>query len=881
MQALTSNQIRQKFLDFWQSKDHQIIPSASLIPINDPSLLWINSGVAALKKFMDGTEVPGNPKIANSQKCIRTNDIENVGVTARHHTLFEMLGNWSIGDYFKKEVITWAWEFLTSPDWLDMDPDRLYVTYYPEDEETKRVWLEECSLSEDHLIPEEGNFWDIGAGPCGPDTEIFFDRGEAYQNLAADDPEMYPGGENERYLEIWNLVFSQYNHMPDGSYQPLPNKNVDTGMGLERMASVMQDTPTNFETDLFMPIIEQIAGLTTKKYGADIKADTSFKVIADHIRAVTFAIADGALPSNEGRGYILRRLIRRSIMHGRKLGINQVFIADLVPVVVQVMGDYYPELAEQKDFVEEVLKKEEERFHETIEEGENQLHRAIQDLKNEKAQEISGDLAFQLYDTFGFPLELTQEMAEEEGMIVDIEGFEAAMNQQRERARSARSDESSMAVQSAVLQTIDYDFNFVGHDQLTTNATIQSIVVDDQLVKTLPAHSKGIIFFNRSPFYAEMGGQIADDGGIYDGDRMIAEVVDVKKGPHGPFMHFVRTFDEALSQGQSYTLTVDRQSRLRTNQNHTATHLLHRALKDVIGAHANQAGSYVGPDRLRFDFSHFAKVTDEELQQIENLVNYFIENALNVEIEEMPIEQAKAMGAMALFGEKYGDVVRVVNVGNESIELCGGTHVNNSNEIGTFKLLSETGIGAGIRRIEALTGQAAIGHYQANEKLLEQVQQELKVSQKDQLVHKVQQIQKDLKTAQSEVESLTAKLMKEASAEIFKNVKIVDDITYIATSVENQSMDSLRSLGDTWQSQVASNIFVVASQNEGAVSLLVLVDDQTVAKGIKAGDLIKPLAKIIGGGGGGRPTMAQAGGKNPAGIGQMLEAVPEEIRKLA
>ncbi|MGF3183521.1 alanine--tRNA ligase [Facklamia sp. P12934] len=877
MKPLKSKEIRQMFLDFFAEKNHQIVPSANLIPINDPTLLWINSGVAALKKYMDGTEVPDNPKIANVQKCIRTNDIENVGVTARHHTLFEMLGNWSIGDYFKEEAIQWAWEFLTSEKWLNFDPNRLYVTYYPEDEETKQIWIEKCGLDEDHIVAVADNFWDIGAGPCGPDSEIFYDRGENYQNLSADDPEMYPGGENERYLEIWNLVFSQYNHMPDGSYQPLPNKNVDTGMGLERMASVMQDVPTNFETDLFMPIIEAIGRLTTVNYGDDVKTDTSFKVIADHIRAVSFAIADGALPSNEGRGYILRRLIRRAVMHGRKLGINHLFISDLVPIIVAMMGDPYKELIEKENFVKEVLLKEEQRFHETIEEGEVQLHQVINAVRQAGQTVINGDRAFHLYDTFGFPLELTQEMADEEGLTVDIEGFEIAMEEQRERARAARTDEGSMAIQSTTLQAIDYEFDFVGYEQLSSDATLKYIVVDDQEVDQLPANSEGIVFFNRSPFYAEMGGQVADLGGIFDGDQMLAEVLDVQKSPHGQFMHKVKTLEMPLNREQSYTLTVDRQARMRTNQNHTATHLLHKALKEVLGDHANQKGSYVGPDRLRFDFSHFGKMSAEELKQVESYVNFMVENAINVDISEMPIDEAKAMGAMALFGEKYGSIVRVVNVGNESIELCGGTHVNNTNEIGTFKLMAESGIGAGLRRIEALTGQAAIANYQKNESLLKEVQNQLKVSQSDQLLSKIEQLQQDLKVQQSEIDSLTARLMQEASDEIFDDVQTVKDISFIAASVDNQNMDSLRSLGDTWREKAASNILVLATSHEGKANLLVLVDQETVAKGINAGDLIKPLAKHIKGGGGGRLTMAQAGGKNPAAIPQLLEAVPQEI----
>lgn len=881
MKPLKSYEIRQLFLDFWREKEHDIIPSANLIPINDPTLLWINSGVAALKGYMDGSETPANPKIANSQKCIRTNDIENVGVTARHHTLFEMLGNWSIGDYFKEEVIPWAWEFLTSEKWLNFDKDRLYATYYPEDEETKRIWMEKCGMPEDHLIAEKGNFWDIGAGPCGPDTEIFYDRGEKYQNLDDNDPEMYPGGENERYLEIWNLVFSQFNHMPDNSYQPLPNKNVDTGMGLERMASVMQDTPTNFETDLFMPIIQHIEGLTSHHYGESPKRDTSFKVIADHIRAVSFAIADGALPSNEGRGYILRRLIRRAIIHGRKLGVQGGFISDLVPVITQIMSSYYPELEQKQAFVQDVLQKEEARFHETIEEGESHLANIIANVKTADKTQISGSEAFQLYDTFGFPLELTQEMADEEGLTVDKEGFDQEMEAQRQRARAARSDESSMSVQSATLQGIDYDFSFVGYDQLSTNASLKHIVMDDQEVDQVPANSQAYLFFNRSCFYAEMGGQIADKGGIYDGETLMAMVLDVKKGPHGQFMHKVKTLDYPLNVGQSYTLTVDRQSRFKTNQNHSATHLLHRALKEVLGDHANQAGSYVGPDRLRFDFSHFGKMTPEELTQVGAFVNYMIENAMDVNTDEMPIDEAKAMGAMALFGEKYGDIVRVVNIGNESIELCGGTHVRNTNEIGTFKIVAETGIGAGIRRIEALTGQAAIADYQEKEGLLTQIQDQLKVSQSNQLLQRIEALQAELKESHSQIESLNAKLMKANADQIFGQVETAKDITYIATSLDQQNMEGLRQVGDSWRQKGVSNVLVVASAFEGKANLMVLVDDATVAKGLKAGDLIKPLAQMVGGGGGGKPQMAQAGGKEPEKIASMLAAVGAEIDKLA
>lgn len=883
MKQLSSLELRNLWLQFFQSKGHEVRPSMSLIPVNDPTLLWINSGVATLKKYFDGTEIPDNPRITNSQKSIRTNDIENVGVTARHHTLFEMLGNFSIGDYFKEEAIPWAWEFLTGEEWLDFDPELLYVTYYPEDTETKKLWEAIPDFNNDHLVPVEDNFWDIGEGPCGPDTEIFYDRGEAFNNLAADDPENYPGGENERWLEIWNLVFSEFNHLPDGSYQPLPHKNVDTGAGLERLVSVIQDTPTNFETDLFMPIIQQVETLTDgMKYNqADAKVKTSFKVIADHIRAVSFAISDGALPSNEGRGYIIRRLIRRSIMHGRRLGIHDLFLSKLLPTICDIMGDYYQELRDNMAFVQEVIQSEEERFHETIEGGEQQLNAMMEELRQQEDSVIPGDKAFTLYDTFGFPLEITQEIAQEHGMTVDQDGFEEHMQAQRDRARSARSNKTSMSVQSDVLRNITTEFEFVGYELLETNATITAIIIDEAQVDRLDKGQEGWVVFNRSPFYAEMGGQIADKGGIYDGVDMIADIQDVKKMPNGQFMHKVKVYEMPLNLNQSYTLKVDNQSRHETNQNHTATHILHQGLKKILGSHANQAGSYVGPDRLRFDFSHFGKVTEDELASIEFYVNQMIQRSIAVDIQEMAIDEAKEMGAMALFGEKYGDVVRVVNIGNESIELCGGTHVDNTNQIATFKIIAESGIGAGIRRIEALTGQAAIQYYQDQERLLKEVQDHVKAANRDQILPRVQQLQVDLKASESEIESLTAKVMSQASGDIFDQVETVGDVTYIAARLDNQGADALRMLGDTWRQEGKSNILVVSSQANDKALLFVFVDDATVAKGLKAGDIIKPLAKIIGGGGGGRPQMAQAGGSQPDKIDEMLSQVSSTIEEFA
>ena len=601
MKELTSSQVRQMYLDFFKSKGHSVEPSASLVPVNDPTLLWINSGVATLKKYFDGSVVPENPRITNAQKSIRTNDIENVGKTARHHTMFEMLGNFSIGDYFKNEAIHWAWEFLTGAEWLAFDPEKLYVTVYPKDTEAKRIWRDEVGLSEDHIIDVGDNFWDIGAGPSGPDTEIFYDRGEEFLDIPEDDPENYPGGENERYLEIWNLVFSEFNHTPEDTYEPLPHKNIDTGMGLERVVSIIQDAPTNFETDLFMPIIHAVEALGTNvKYGDAPQTDVSFKVIADHIRALSFAIGDGALPSNEGRGYVLRRLLRRAVMHGKKLGINEAFLYKLVPVVGEIMVSYYPEVLQQKDFIEKVVRTEEERFHETINEGLSMLNEVIKEVKDAKGDTLDGKIIFKLYDTFGFPVELTEEVAEDEGLKVDHAGFETEMEAQRERARSARSKETSMGVQSALLTDIKVESKFVGYTELTHDSELFVIIQGDALVNEASAGTAELIFAE-TPFYAEMGGQIADRGYVKNtAGEVVANVVDVKKAPNGQFLHKVEVL-APLAEGQIYQLQVDERMRTRILKNHTATHLLHRALKDVLGEHANQAGSLVAPGHLRFE----------------------------------------------------------------------------------------------------------------------------------------------------------------------------------------------------------------------------------------------------------------------------------------
>ena len=880
MKKLASNEVRQLFLDFFESKGHKIEPSASLVPFEDPTLLWINSGVATLKKYFDGSVVPENPRITNAQKSIRTNDIENVGKTARHHTLFEMLGNFSIGDYFKEEAIEWAWEFLTEDKWLGLDPEKLYVTVYPEDTDTKKIWKEKIGLTDKHVVDVADNFWDIGAGPSGPDSEIFYDRGEAFNDLAEDDPENYPGGENERWLEIWNLVFSEFNHKPDGTYEPLPNKNIDTGMGLERVVSILQDAPTNFETDLFMPIIEKVEALSrSKKYGENPVDDISFKVIADHVRAVSFAIGDGALPSNEGRGYVLRRLLRRAVMHGKKLGIDEAFLFKLVPIVGTIMNSHYPEILEQEEFIVKVIKNEEERFHETINDGLTILNEKMSELKEKGEKRIAGADIFKLYDTYGFPVELTEEFAQDEGFEVDHEGFEKGMTAQRERARAARSDEKSMGVQTKLFTDLKEESLFVGYDKTTEMGTLEVIATEEELVNAAQPGEQVRLIFDKTPFYAEMGGQIADKGLVKDtAGKTVAKVVDVKKAPAGQPLHTVKVL-EVLTVGETYELVVNEALRNRITRNHTATHLLHQALKDILGEHANQAGSLVTASHLRFDFTHFGQITQKELGEMEQIVNEKIWESIPVVTVETDIAKAKEMGAMALFGEKYGDLVRVVNVGDYSIELCGGVHVGNTSEIGIFKIISESGIGAGVRRIEAVTSEAAYKLVQAEQKRLNEVATLVKAQQTQDVVAKVQQLQNELKEVQKENESLQAKLANDQAGDIFKDVQEVNGITIVSAKVDVKDMNQLRQLADQWKQKAVSNVLALGFAKDGKVNLLTAIDAETIKKGFKAGDLIKTIAPLVGGGGGGRPDMAQAGGKNLAGLPDALAKVTEWVKE--
>ncbi|KMN45324.1 alanine--tRNA ligase [Bacillus sp. LK2] len=879
MKQLTGAQIRQMFLDFFQEKGHAVEPSASLVPHEDPSLLWINSGVATLKKYFDGRVIPQNPRITNAQKSIRTNDIENVGKTARHHTFFEMLGNFSIGDYFKEEAITWAWEFLTSDKWIGFDKELLSVTIHPEDEEAFTIWNEKMGVPKERIIRLEENFWDIGEGPSGPNTEIFYDRGESYGNDFSD-PELYPGGENERYLEVWNLVFSQFNHNPDGSYTPLPKKNIDTGMGLERMTSIVQDVPTNFDTDLFMPMIGATESISGEKYrNGDLEKDMAFKVIADHIRTVTFAVGDGALPSNEGRGYVLRRLLRRAVRYSKKLNINRPFMFELVPVVGEVMKDFYPEVLEKKDFIAKVVKNEEERFHETLHDGEAILAEVIAKAKEEKTTVISGVDAFRLYDTYGFPIELTEEYAEEAGMTVDHKGFEAEMEKQRERARAARQDVDSMQVQGGVLGEVKVASEFVGYGTVATESNVVALVKNGEYTDSLQAGEEGQLILDVTPFYAESGGQIADRGYLLaDGVKVL--VKDVQKAPNGQNLHKVVVEEGTLTKEAAVKAVIDTKNRSSVVKNHTATHLLHQALKDVLGTHVNQAGSLVTSERLRFDFSHFGQVQADELEKIERIVNEKIWESIDVEISQKAIEEAKEMGAMALFGEKYGDVVRIVQVGDYSLELCGGCHVDNTASIGIFKIVAESGIGAGTRRIEAVTGKSAYELMNDQVGLLKEAAGKMKTNPKD-ILTRVDGLFAEVKQLQKENESLAAKLSNIEAGNLTDSVMTVDGVNVLAAKVNVADMNNLRTMMDDLKNKLESAVVVLASVNDDKVNILAGVTKDLISQGYHAGKLVKEVASRCGGGGGGRPDMAQAGGKNPAQVEEALAFVQEYVKSVS
>ncbi|MEG2562233.1 alanine--tRNA ligase [Lactococcus garvieae] len=871
MKKMTSTEVRQMFLDFFKSKGHSIEPSQSLVPVNDPTLLWINSGVATLKQYFDGSVVPENPRITNAQKSIRTNDIENVGKTARHHTMFEMLGNFSIGDYFREEALAYAWEMLTSSEYFDFPAEKLYITYYPDDKDTFNRWVE-LGVDASHLVPIEDNFWEIGAGPSGPDTEIFFDRGEAYDpeniglRLLAEDIE------NDRYIEIYNIVLSQFNAdpaLPRSEYKELPQKNIDTGMGLERMVCIIQGGKTNFDTDLFLPIIREIERISGKTY--DLDGDNmSFKVIADHIRALSFAIGDGALPGNEGRGYVLRRLLRRAVMHGKKLGIEGKFLAQFVPVVGKIMESYYPEVLEKQDFIMQIIDREEEAFGRTIDGGSKLLDELLAKLKEEGKTMLEGQDIFRLYDTYGFPVELTEELAEDAGFKIDHEGFKAAMKEQQDRARAAVVKGGSMGAQNETLQSIKEESEFL-YDVEKYDGKLLVAVKDDEKVETVSGEAQ--LIFDKTPFYAEMGGQVSDHGVIKNAaGKVVAEVKDVQHAPNGQNLHMVDILS-TLVVGETYTLEIDVERRHGIIKNHTATHLLHAALHNIVGEHALQAGSLNEVEFLRFDFTHFAPVSKEELADIERQVNEVIWQSLAVETVETDIETAKEMGAMALFGEKYGKNVRVVKIGDYSVELCGGTHTATTSEIGLFKIIKEEGIGSGVRRIVAVTGQKAYEAFKDAENTLNEVAAVVKAPQAAQVVPKVTAMQEELKAAQKENDALAGKLAASQSDEVFKNVLQAAGKSYIASEVTVPDVNGLRNLADIWKQKELSDVLVLVAKIGEKVSLLVA----SKTADVKAGNLIKELAPYIDGRGGGKPDMAMAGGSKAAGIPELIENVGSKL----
>ncbi|HEM2998532.1 alanine--tRNA ligase [Streptococcus suis] len=872
MKNLSSAQIRQMWLDFWKSKGHSVEPSANLVPVNDPTLLWINSGVATLKKYFDGSVIPDNPRITNAQKSIRTNDIENVGKTARHHTMFEMLGNFSIGDYFRDEAIEWGFELLTSPEWFAFPKDKLYMTYYPDDMDSYNRWIA-LGVEPSHLIPLEDNFWEIGAGPSGPDTEIFFDRGTDF------DPEnigirlLEEDIENDRYIEIWNIVLSQFNAdpaVPRSEYKELPNKNIDTGAGLERLAAIFQGAKTNFETDLFLPIIREVEKISGKTYDQD-GDNMSFKVIADHIRALSFAIGDGALPGNEGRGYVLRRLLRRASMHGQRLGITEPFLYKLVETVGNIMESYYPEVLEKRAFIEKIVKSEEESFARTIHTGSQFAEQLMDKLAAEGKSEIDGRDIFKLYDTYGFQVELTEELAEHRGMTLDIAGFEAAMKEQQDRARASVVKGGSMGMQNETLAAITEESTFV-YGQTALEASLSVIVADNARTEAV-SEGQALLVFDQTPFYAEMGGQVADHGFVKNatGD-IVATVIDVQKAPNGQPLHTVE-LSASISVGQTYTLEIETKRRKGVEKNHTATHLLHAALHNIIGEHATQAGSLNEQDFLRFDFTHFEAVTAEELRRIEEEVNEQIWNAIPVVTVETDIDTAKEMGAMALFGEKYGKEVRVVTIGDYSVELCGGTHVGNTAEIGIFKILKEEGIGSGTRRIIAVTGREAFLAYRDQEDALKEVAATIKSPQIKEVPNKVESLAQQVRDLQKENAALKEKAAAAAAGDVFKNVKDANGIRYIASQVQVSDAGALRTFADNWKQKDYSDVLVLVAAIGDKVNVLVA----SKSSDVHAGNLIKVLAPIVAGRGGGKPDMAMAGGSDASVIQTLLNSVADNL----
>ena len=868
------NELRKMFLDFFKSKDHLVMNSFSLVPHNDNSLLLINAGMAPLKPYFTGAEIPPKRRVATCQKCIRTGDIENVGKTARHGTFFEMLGNFSFGDYFKREAIHWSWEFLTEV--VGLDPERLYPSVYLEDDEAFDIWNKEVGVAKDRIFRfgKEDNFWEHGAGPCGPCSEIYYDRGEKY---GCGKPGCTVGCDCDRYMEVWNNVFTQFENDGEGHYELLKQKNIDTGMGLERLAVVVQEVDSIFDVDTMQALRDKVCEFAHTTYKEDETKDISIRLIVDHIRSATFMISDGIMPTNEGRGYVLRRLIRRAARHGRMLGIEGTFLSKLSRTVIEGSKDGYPELEEKKDFIFKVLAQEEEKFSKTIDQGLSILSGLETEMAAAGEKILSGTNAFMLYDTYGFPLDLTKEILEEKGYEIDEDGFKACMEEQRVKARNARAVTNYMGADATVYDQIPAAITseFVGYDTLTCESKITVLTTETELTEALTEGVHGTVIVEKTPFYATMGGQNGDKGEITcAGGRFVVEDTIHLLG--GKIGHVGYMAEGMIKNGDTVTLTVDEAYRKNICKNHSATHLLQKALKTVLGAHVEQKGSLVTPDRLRFDFAHFQAMTPEEIEKVEAIVNEEIAKALPVETKVMSLEEAKKTGAMALFGEKYGDSVRVVCMGDFSRELCGGTHVANTSEIATFKIVSEAGVAAGVRRIEALTGDGVFAYYKEAEKELAEAAKLLKTTPAG-ILEKIAGLQNEIKALQSENESLKSKLAKDALGDVMDQVCEVNGVKFLPAKVEGVDMNGLRDLGDQLREKIGEGVVLIASVTDGKVSLMAAVTDGAMKQGAHAGNLIKGIAALVGGGGGGRPNMAQAGGKNPAGVDAALEKAKEVL----
>ena len=866
------NELRKMFLEFFESKEHLAMKSFSLVPHNDKSLLLINSGMAPLKPYFTGAEIPPRRRVTTCQKCIRTGDIENVGKTARHGTFFEMLGNFSFGDYFKKEAIRWSWEFLTEV--VGLDADRLYPSIYVDDDEAFEIWNKEIGIAPERIFRfgKEDNFWEHGSGPCGPCSEIYYDRGEKY---GCGRPDCTVGCDCDRYMEVWNNVFTQFDNDGNGNYTELEQKNIDTGMGLERLAVVVQDVDSIFDVDTIEALRNKVCEFAGVTYKTDENKDVSIRLITDHIRSATFMISDGIMPTNEGRGYVLRRLIRRAARHGRLLGIQGSFLSKLSETVIEGSKDGYPELEEKKEFIFKVLAQEEEKFNKTIDQGLNILSGMEADMEKEGKKELDGKSAFTLYDTYGFPLDLTKEILEEKGYTIDESGFKAAMEEQRTKARNARETTNYMGKDATVYDEIDASITteFVGYEHLSFESKITVLTTETELTEALSDGEKGTIIVEKTPFYATMGGQEGDTGVIRteEGEFKVEDTIKLMGGKFGHVGHVTKGM---LKVGDTAALEVNAEGRSATCKNHSATHLLQKALKTVLGSHVEQKGSLVTPNRLRFDFAHFAPMTDEEIAKAEALVNQEIQAALPVVTQIMNVEEAKKSGAMALFGEKYEDEVRVVSMGDFSKELCGGTHVANTGVITVFKIVSESGIAAGVRRIEALTGDGVFAYYRDVETKLAKAAALLKTTPHE-VIDKISHLQAEVKALHSENESLKSKLAQDALGDVMNQVQEVKGVKLLAASVEDVDMNGLRDLGDQLKEKLGEGVVVLASAKGGKVSLLAMVTDAAQKAGAHAGNLIKGTAAIVGGGGGGRPNMAQAGGKNPEKIGEALKAAAE------